>query len=62
MLEHCKGVQAVAVDRKAEGCQLFGERELVSTGKRDRVAVDQAVDQWDCSCREEPSCSGSSVG
>lgn len=27
MLEHlgCKGVQAVAVGRKANGCQLFGE-------------------------------------
>lgn len=35
MLEHlgCKGVQAVAVGRKAKGCQLFGEGVLVSTGR-----------------------------
>lgn len=54
----CKGVQAVAVDRKAEGLPaVWGER----AGKhreRDRVAVDQ----WDCSCREEPMLLGSSVG
>lgn len=60
VLEHlvCKGVQAVAVDRKAEGLPaVWGER----AGKhreRDRVAVDQ----WDCSCREEPMLLGSSVG
>lgn len=30
--------------------------------ERDRVAVDQVVDQWDCSRREEPMLLGSSVG
>lgn len=35
MLEHlrCKGMRAVAVGRKAEGCWLFGEGELLSTGR-----------------------------
>lgn len=35
----CEGMGAVAVGRKAEGCQLFGEGELVSVVRRDSMAV-----------------------